>query len=125
MEYIINNVRKGTKEHPEHERSTKMKMTKAQKIFQDTWTECRLHIKDWGMQYNPDGTAIGFNNMDTDEPMCTRTFNAIEKEIDKAERLTKVDYEIGIADDWTKLCEDSLKMVRSTLKNARELAQRY
>ena len=100
-----------------------MKMTKAQKIFQDTWTECRIHIKDWGMKYNPDGTAVGFCNMDTEEVMSARTFNAIEKEIEKAEHMMKMDHELGIADDWTKLCEDALKMVRSTLKNARELTK--
>lgn len=102
-----------------------IKMTKAQRIFQNTWTECRIHIKDWGMEYNPDGTAIGFNNLVTEEPTNTRTFNAIEKEIEKAERLMKVDHELGIADDWTKLCEDALKMVRATLQNARDLDTRF
>lgn len=102
-----------------------IKMTKAQRIFQNTWTECRIHIKEWGMEYNPDGTAIGFNNLITEDPTSTRTFNAIEKEIEKAEHLMAVDHDLGIADDWTKLCEDALKMVRSTLKNARALDAQF
>lgn len=102
-----------------------MKLTKADRIFQDTYSECRNHIRAWGMEYNPDGSAIGFCNLCSEEVMSTRTFNAIEKLINSEARRLEFDHKFGLADERTELNENALAMVRTTLKNARELAARW
>ena len=101
-----------------------MKQTKAQKIFTDTYAECRIHIKDWGFERNQNGKAIGFNRLYTEEVVSTRTCNAIEKLIYGEKKMLEFDHEIGIADDWTALCEQALEMVESTLENQRESLKR-
>lgn len=102
-----------------------MKQTKAQKIFTDTYTECRIHIKDWGLERDQNGKAIGFNRLSTEEVVCTRTCNAVENLINTEKKMLKFDHEIGIANDWTALCEQALEMVESTLNNQRESIKRW
>ncbi len=95
------------------------KLTKAERIFNDTYTECRIHIKDWGFERNPNGEAIGFNGMCTEEVMSNRTCNAIENLIRTEKKMLQFDHDLGTADDWTELCEHALEMVESTLENQR------
>ena len=96
-----------------------MKMTKAQRIFQDTYTACRIHIKDWGFEKNPDGKAVGFWSLDTEEPVYARTLNEIDKLIDSNMKMVEFDRKYGFEDDWTDLCDEALQMVRSTVENVR------
>ena len=93
-------------------------MTKAEKIFNDTYTECRLHAKTWGFERTPEGKVIGFNRLATEETTCRRTFNAIQKLIDnEAKRIGFSKKHFG-EDEHTALREYALEMVQETLNNA-------
>ncbi|MBQ3405670.1 MAG: hypothetical protein IJH11_00290 [Lachnospiraceae bacterium] len=102
-----------------------MKLTKADRIFQSNYSECRLHIQAWGMEYNPDGTAVGFCNLGTEEVMSPRTFNAIEKLINAEAHRLALEHELGIADERTELNENAIAMMRTTLQNARDLYSKW
>lgn len=93
-------------------------MTKAEKIFKDTYTECRLHAKAWGFERQADGRAIGFNRLATEEATCRRTFNAIQKLIDKEAKNIELNKRLLGEDDYTARCEFALEMVQETLNNA-------
>lgn len=94
--------------------------TKAQRIFKDTYTMCRCHIKTWGFARNADGTAIGFNNLVTrdDETTYKRTWNEIrnliEAERRQLDRYAK--YKV-IEVERLELLSFALEMVESTLNN--------
>ena len=94
-------------------------MTKAERIFQATRIACKEHYKDWGIEYNPDGSAVGFARliMNDDEFSCTRTINAVQKMLDKAKKSLKLDKHFGID---TKEKEIILDMVESTINNERK-----
>lgn len=93
-------------------------MTKAEKIFKDTYTECRLHARTWGFERTPEGKVIGFNNLATEEATCRRTFNAIQKFIDSEARRIELDKKFFGEDEDTALREYALEMVQETLNNA-------
>lgn len=92
-------------------------MTKAERIFKDTYAECRRHAKRWGIDRNPDGTAIGFCRLATEEVTCIRTWNEIQRLIDKEHSMIELDKELLGIDERTELCEYALEMVQSTLNN--------
>lgn len=100
-------------------------MTKAEKIFDSTYYECRVHIKNWGPQYNDNGDQIGFNGVITDESVSTRTLNAIQKLLDR-ERKTVERYEsLGVAEaERIILLKNALGMVQATLDNSRKVLAR-
>lgn len=90
-------------------------MTKAQKIFEDTYTECRIHAKRWGYERTESGRAIGFASLVTEEVTCRRTWNEIQRLIDREkkeiEMCKKLDIEIN------SVREFALEMVQETLNN--------
>lgn len=93
-------------------------MTKAERIFKDTYTECRIHAKAWGKQYNPDGSAVGFSGLITEEVTCKRTWNAIQKRIESEKKVLEFDKKYGILDkERLDLLEYAIEMVQSTLNN--------
>lgn len=95
-----------------------MKKTKAERIFEATRWECKKHYEHWGLERNPDGQAVGFNGLITDdESVCTRTFNAVQKFIDQRVRLRKEFQEVLGTDESAEL--EVLEMVQATLNNAR------
>ena len=100
-------------------------MTKAEKIFNDTYSECRIHIKDWGFEMNPDGKPASFNRLHTKEPVSTRTFNAVQKLIDSEKRMIAFDKEMGYDPDYTDLLEKALMMVQVTLDAHREAMKEW
>lgn len=90
-------------------------MTKAERIFTDTYTACRVHIKKWGFEENTGFTALSYKD---NESVCERTFNAIAKLI-ATERKT-----IAIAEKhgfWTAekvvFYRQALDMTEKTLEN--------
>lgn len=87
-------------------------MTKAERIFKDTYTECRLFIKRHGYEEN-----TGFNAfiMNDDESVCTRTFNAISKLIASERKSIEISEKLGIGN--TTLNRQALNMVEATLNN--------
>lgn len=87
-------------------------MTKAERIFKDTYTECRLHIKRHGYEEN-----VGFNTLiikDT-ESVSTRTFNAISKLIASERKSVEISEKLGIGN--ATLNRQALDMVEATLNN--------
>lgn len=88
-------------------------MTKAERIFNDTYTDCRLHIKRHGYEEN-----VGFNalSMSDDEAVCTRTFNAIAKLIASERKCVDIAEKYGIGDATIK--RQALNMVEATLNNS-------
>lgn len=57
----------------------KKQKTKAQKIFEDTKFACREHIEAWGIE---EGNG-GYHRLATELYLCTRTINAVQRELDK------------------------------------------
>lgn len=90
-------------------------MTKAEKIFNETYTECRLHARTWGCERSENGKAIGFNKLATEEATSRRTWNAIQKLIDKERERIEFDKRLGI--DVREVVEFGLEMVQETLNN--------
>ena len=89
-------------------------MTKAQRIFSETRFDCKEHISHWGFD------GIGFNRLSyrNDESICTRTLNAVERELKRAEKNLCLDRELGVGtEEKNSLEEKILKMVRVTLEN--------
>ena len=101
-------------------------MTKAAKIFQDTYTECRIHIKAWGIEFNPNGKAVGFTGVITDQPICTRTLNEIQRLLDAESRQIDIAEKYGAGDpDYRVIKRDALKMVQSTIDNSRASLKKF
>ena len=100
-------------------------MTKAEKIFKDTYMECRIHIRNHGYMVNPNGKAAGFSGLITNEVTCARTWNAIEKLLEKERESQKMYKRLGIWDEHNDLCEQALNMVESTIENERESERKF
>lgn len=89
-------------------------MTKAEKIFKDTYSECRIHIRHWGVELNSDGSSIGFNFLSTEEVVCNRTCNDVQKFITKESKTLELDEKLGFDVSFQKA---ALGMVQATLNN--------
>lgn len=102
-------------------------MTKAEKIFKDTRWACRKHIKAWGAgEKNPNGLIAGFNRLVTEEVTSTRTFNAVQKEIDKAVTDENLMKKYGVVSDEEHEFEmNVLEMVQATLNNSIESERKF
>lgn len=90
------------------------KQTKAERIFKDTYTECRLHVKRFGYE------GYGFTGMITkgDELVYTRTANEIKRLIESEARSINFDRRLGFStEEYLQLRTDALNMVRKTLEN--------
>lgn len=95
-------------------------MTKAEKIFKDTYQACRKHLRDFGYEYNPNGKPVSFGSLITEEATSTRTWNAIQKYIDSERRNLKEMKELEILEpEKIKLYETALEMVQVTLDTQR------
>ena len=90
-------------------------MTKAERIFKETYSECRTHIKIWGYKENS-----GFNRMayKDNETFSKRTANAVQKLIDNERKRLELAKEIdALPIDRIAFMEQALKMVQVTLNN--------
>lgn len=96
-------------------------MTKAKRIFNDTYTDCRKFVRDWGnVDIDENGNAIGYNRMTyrDDETVCTRTMNEIKKFYEKERKFINLVIETGVYDtEMAKQMTDALDMVESTIEN--------
>lgn len=93
-------------------------MTKAEKIYKDTRYECRKHIETWGYKINPNGTAIGYNGLITEELTPTRTLNEITKILERKRKGITIDLKLNVltqeeAEKETQI----LNMIETTLNN--------
>lgn len=95
-------------------------MTKAERIFNDTYRACRNHLKSWGVKYNADGSVVGFMrlHLHDDEFSCTRTVNAVQKILDSKQKSLVLDKKLGLEIDNIK--ELALLMMQSTINNERK-----
>ena len=90
-------------------------MTKAERIFNDTYRECRNHIKKYGYEDNS-----GFNSMfyRDNEVFYRRTASAVQKIIDGERKQLDIDRKIGaLSEERIKFLENALNMVQVTLNN--------
>jgi hypothetical protein len=97
--------------------------TKAERIFEDTYEECRKYILRWGYQTNPDGSATGFNRLyyRDDEIVYARTINEITKILENKKRYLRTDIKLGVlSEEKARLHAQVLCMVESTINNERE-----
>lgn len=98
-------------------------MTKAERIFLKTRSDCKQHIQDWGYQVNPDGSAIGFNSVSCrdDEFICIRTLNAMEKLLEDSRKHNERANSRGIIDATKYAANVQLyNMIETTIRNARK-----
>jgi len=92
-----------------------MKRTKAERIFEDTYRECRHHVRAWGIT---EGKAIGFTSLCTEERTSRRTWNNIQRIIDSKKRQLRIDKELGVFSEEKNNKEQYiLDMVQETLNN--------
>lgn len=99
----------------------KNKETKAERIYNATRWMCKDHLKTWGFERNPNGEAVGFTFVATEESISTRTLNAIEKELEKDRKRDRlnVSYEI-ITEEELQTREQIREMVQTTINNTRK-----
>ena len=98
-------------------------MTKAERIYGATRSECKRHIENWGYTTNPDGTAIGFASVICldDESVCTRTLNEIEKILLKKRKMESQFFGAGIHDAEKNQKETQImNMIGTTIMNNRK-----
>ena len=93
-------------------------MTKGERIFNATRYECKKHIERWGYKVNPDGSAVGFNGLITEEPVCCRTKHNVRTYLDKARRDIDRYLKIGVyTKERAEKEHNILNMVESSLNN--------
>ena len=106
---------------PKEQGQEVIEMTKAERIFRDTYTECRKYAKTWGFRYNPDARPVGFNGLITEEVVYVRTLNSVQKFIDRERKNLARDEELDVLDaDRLNLLKYALDMVQVTLDNSRK-----
>lgn len=87
-------------------------MTKAERIFKDTFYSCKNHIKAWGYE------GYGFTGMNTNELVYARTANEIKKLIVKKDKEIKMAYKLNVITlEEAKEDLNALEMVKISLEN--------
>lgn len=98
-------------------------MTKAEKIYTATRSECRRFIKTWGYQTNPDGSAVGYNGViyGDDEFVCNRTLNAVEKLLTSERKRIETSLRLEVISEarYTELSQ-ILNSVETCIRNSRK-----
>lgn len=90
-------------------------MTKAERIFTATYSDAINHIKVWGYEENVGYNRLAYND---DESVCTRTINAINKEIERRRREIEMMRKYNTIDtEKYTLYTQALNMVIATVKN--------
>lgn len=74
------------------------KQTKAERIFQVTYVQCKRHMEVWGKEYNPNGRPISFGSVfcNDNESVSIRTLNAIQKFIDNRKKMLELDKKYAV-----------------------------
>lgn len=96
-------------------------MKKAERIFIQTLNECKEHINSFGFERNPDGKAVGYTTLCTEESVCARTLNEVRKVLKRNLYNLTIDYTLDIYDkDTFERKAQALEMVSSTIENHRK-----
>ena len=93
-------------------------MKKAERIYTDTYFDCKYQIRTFGYEEN-----VGFNSLsyNDNETVSTRTLNEIQKYIDSGRKKLEIDIKLNIlTPDAIKLNKEVLDMVQVTLDNTRK-----
>ena len=95
----------------------KKQKTKAQKIFEDTKFACREHIEAWGIE---EGNG-GYHRLATELYLCTRTLNAVQRELDKWESDLVKWEKLGLrSNEETTRDKAVADMIQKTINNHRK-----
>lgn len=96
-------------------------MTKAERLFNKNYYECKKHIKVWGFE------GVGFNVLECDENdlLPTRTLNAIQKLIDKQWKHFEMCKKLNISINDLELKKQALEMLQITLSNQRKVNEEW
>lgn len=95
-------------------------MKKAERIYRATKAACRRQIEAFGYEENPNGMAVGFNFVNTEEVVCARTLNEMCKLIKSDYSLLKTSYKLGVVDNEEyERRTQILQMVEATIFNTR------
>lgn len=92
-------------------------MTKAERIYDNTRFECKMHIEAWGYEEN-----VGFNTViyNDNETVCKRTLNEIRKHLERARKNLAIDIKLNIlTSEQATLEEQVLNMVEKTIENTK------
>ena len=93
-------------------------MTKAERIFRDTYFECRRHVRNWGIERNPDGRPVAYGSLITEEVVSIRTCNAVQKFIDAEKRRLDMNDRYGVGtEESQRFQRQALEMTQATLEN--------
>lgn len=96
-------------------------MKKAERIFNETYTECRLWIKKHGYEENCGFASLFYKET---ECVCKRTCNAIQKWIDRERYDIKLSLNLEvITQERFEFLNNALDMVQKTLENNLELIE--
>lgn len=95
----------------------KKRITKAEKIFKDTKYKYRKQIEEWGIE---EGNG-GYNRLETELCLCTRTLNAVQRELDKWESdLVKWEKSGFRSNEETTRDKAVADMIQKTINNHRK-----
>ena len=108
MGYYIDITKKGTAKA-----GRERKMTKAERIFRDTYTDCRIFVEAWG---ETNERFAGVSCKDS-ESVCKRTLNAMRKFLESERKSIKHSAKLGIITDERKnFLQLALDMVERTIQ---------
>ena len=94
-------------------------MTKAERIFNDTYTECRQIVKRHGYEAY---SRLSHLVMKDTEHGCTRTFNEIAKLIASERRSIVLDRQLDVInDEHAEMLTNALNMAENTLNHEIEI----
>lgn len=113
---IICNQDKG-REQQKEDIEMKKRITKAEKIFKDTKYKYRKQIEEWGIEEE----NVGYNRLETELCLCTRTLNAVQRELDKWESdLVKWEKSGFRSNEETTRDKAVADMIQKTINNHRK-----
>lgn len=98
-------------------------MTKAEKVYQETYNGCKAHINAFGVNRDEEGKVQGFYHLYLPDGMrvTKRLFQDLTDELERAHRSNDLMFKFKAIDEETHEREkDILLMVGQTLVNAWE-----
>ena len=98
-------------------------MTKAERIYKDTCTECKKLIRDYGYQVDENGKAMGYKmvSMKDNEHVSNRTLNEMTKYLESDRRTLSVMLKFNVIDQSKyEARAQVLNAVETTIEKSRK-----
>jgi hypothetical protein len=109
---IIITSKRGNTSIKLNKESEKKAMTKAERIYRESFMEAMIHIKEWGYEEKSSFNRLSYGD---DESICVRTINAIKKVIATERKTLEISYELGtITPEKKNLISHAIDMVELT-----------